>query len=190
MLCQLPKHVQVHPAQGQWTASVPHDQIVQCKWSNPLPRCGTNLAVSALYRRDVICGFQKERLVGGRWKSQISAGATCDRLVEPHLLHKRHMLDQTQERGAGRNQRAPGLLLSQTVETIVEQGPVLIEEHMELIAKARAERSRLRRTRRCHAGSLSTQVTPSRKAQRTHALSPDHGRGWSNNLAMPYNSVA
>src|SRR5690606_25494822 len=86
------------------------------------------LPVGGLHHLDRVALGPGERAVDGGGDADLGVGAAGDRLVEPHALDERGVLDEAEQRGLRRHQAGPGLLLAQTIEAVVERGPVLVDE--------------------------------------------------------------
>jgi hypothetical protein len=139
VLGQLAQQVQVDPAQRQRAAPVAVHDIVQGQRGGRAPGGLARLSVGLADGVDAVGVVEDERRVGGPRDADLAARAAGERLVEPHLLHEGHVLDQPEQRGPGRHQPPPGLLLGETVEAAEQHRPVLVEEHLELVAQRRGD---------------------------------------------------
>src|SRR6516165_11488407 len=130
MLSELTQGVQVDPPQRQRSEAVPAEHVIEAEAGGSPAGCLARFAVGAADGLDGVLAGEDEGVGGAGREAHLLTRPPGDGLAEPDLFRVGHVLDQAQQRGPGRDQGAPGLLLGQAVEARAQRGPVLIEERL------------------------------------------------------------
>lgn len=81
-----------------------------------------------LRRCDGVGPLQREGPVDRGGDPDLRIRAAADGLVEPDALHEGDVLDQTQQGGLRGDEPKARLLLGQTVQAVVQRGPVAVDQ--------------------------------------------------------------